>query len=71
MGRPIDMDWKECELSIDDLDIDLCVTMVRWVDVPDNDRGDFGRQRVVDISTLSFLSFFHGYNSDMVSIQLS
>ena len=28
-----------------------CVTMVRWVDVPDSDRGDFRLQRAVDISS--------------------
>ena len=26
------------------------VTMVRWADVPDSDRGDFRRRRAVDIS---------------------
>ena len=31
-----------------------CVTMVRWADVPDSDRGDFRRRRAVDIS-----SFMH------------
>ena len=29
-----------------------CVTMVRWADVPDSDRGDFIRRRAVDISSL-------------------
>ena len=24
-----------------------CVTMVRWADVPDSDRGDFRRRRAV------------------------
>ena len=28
-----------------------CVTMVRWADVPDSDRGDFRRRRAVDISS--------------------
>ena len=28
-----------------------CVTMVGWADVPDGDRGDFRRRRVVDISS--------------------
>ena len=27
------------------------VTMVRWADVPDSDRGDFRRRRAVDISS--------------------
>ena len=27
------------------------VTMVGWVDVPESDRGDFRRRRVVDISS--------------------
>ena len=30
----------------------ICVTMVRWADVPDSDRGDFRRRRAVDISSL-------------------
>ena len=29
-----------------------CVTMVGWADVPDSGRGDFRRQRAVDISSL-------------------
>ena len=28
-----------------------CVTMVRWADVPDSDRGDFRRRRAIDISS--------------------
>ena len=28
-----------------------CVTMVRWADVPDSDRGDFRRRHAVDISS--------------------
>ena len=75
MGGPIDIDmeWKGCEPPIGDHDIDLCVTMVGWVNVPDSDRGDFGRRRVVDISI--FLGegggcFFRGFNADMVSMQL-
>ena len=31
-----------------------CVTMLRWADVPDSDRGDFSRRCAVDIS--SFVS---------------
>ena len=27
------------------------VTIVRWADVPDSDRGDFRRRRAVDISS--------------------
>ena len=34
------MEWKGYELSIHDHDIDFCVTMVGWVDVPDSDQGD-------------------------------
>ena len=34
-----------------DHDIDLCVTMAGWVDVPDSDRGDFIRRRAVGISS--------------------
>ena len=32
-----------------------CVTMVRWADVPDSDRGDFRRWRAVDISSYQLL----------------
>ena len=28
-----------------------CVTMVRWADAPDSDRGDFRRRRAIDISS--------------------
>ena len=45
---PIDMEIKGCQLII--LDHDLWVTMVRWVDEADRDRGDFKRQCAVDIS---------------------
>ena len=31
-----------------------CVTMVRWADVPDSDRGDFRRRRAVEISSLRY-----------------
>ena len=47
MGRPIDNEQKGCESSM----ILTCVTMVRWADVPDSDRGDFRRRRAVDISS--------------------
>ena len=53
MGRPIDNERKGCESSIHDHDIDLCVTMIRWADVPDSDWGDFRRRRAVDISSSS------------------
>ena len=43
MGWPIDMVRTGCESSIDDHDIDLCVIMVGWMDVPDSDWGDFRR----------------------------
>ena len=38
-------------------DRDVWVTMVGWVDVPDNDRGDFRRRCAVDISTGTELIF--------------
>ena len=31
-----------------------CVTMVRWADVPDSERGDFRRRRAVDISSYHY-----------------
>ena len=43
-------DWHgRCESSIHDHDIALWVTMVGWVDVPDNDQGDFRRQCAIDV----------------------
>ena len=50
-GWQFDMEWKGCESSIHDHDIDLCVTMVGWVDVPDSGLGDFRHQRAVNISS--------------------
>ena len=35
-----------------------CVTMVRWADVLDTDRGDFRRRRAVNISSLSIYFVF-------------
>ena len=52
MGRPIDIVRKGWESSIHDDDIDLCVNLVRRVDVPDSDRCDFRRLRAVGISSL-------------------
>ena len=40
MRGAIDMERKGCE-SIHDHDIDLCATIVEWVDLPDSDQGDF------------------------------
>ena len=51
MGWPVDMERKGCESSIHDDDIDICVTMVGWVDVLDGDQGDFRRRRAMDISS--------------------
>ena len=57
MGWLIEMEWKGFESSIHDHDIDLCVTMVRWVDVPDSDRCNVRCRRSVDMSSLlGFLS---------------
>ena len=36
MGWPVDMEQNECGASIHDHDIDFCLTIVGWVDVPDN-----------------------------------
>ena len=41
------MERNGCELII----LDLWVTMVGWVDVPDSDWGDFRRRRAIDISS--------------------
>ena len=50
MGGLIDMVRKGCKPSI--FHIDLYVTMVVWVDVPDNDWGDIRRWRAGDISSV-------------------
>ena len=56
-GWLIDIDQKGCESSIHDHDIDFCVTIVGWVDVPDSNRGDFRRQRALDI--FSYICVWH------------
>ena len=41
-------------LTMNEKDVTMiltCVTMVRWADVPDSDRGDFRRRCAVDISS--------------------
>ena len=58
MGVLIYLVWKESKSSIHDHDIDLCVTMVAWMEVQDSDWGDFRRRRAVDISSFSMLSYF-------------
>ena len=50
-GGLIDMVWKGCEWSIHDCDIDLYVTMVGWVNIPDSDRGGFRHRCAIDISS--------------------
>ena len=53
MGGPIDMVQKGYELSIHDHDINYCVTMVGWVDVP-------GSEGVTsDVGMLSTYIFIH------------
>ena len=54
---------KGCESSIHDDDIDLCVSMMGWVDLPYIDWVDFRRRRAVDISSLIF-------NSTIVMVHL-
>ena len=56
MGWLIDMGLKGCESIIHHHGCDPWVTMVRWVDVPHSDWGDFGRRRAVDISSSFTLS---------------
>ena len=51
MGWLIDMEQKGCESSVDDHDIDFSVTIVRCMDVPDSDWGDFRCQHAIDISS--------------------
>ena len=42
MAGSIDTERKECESTIHDDDVDLCETMVGWVDVPDKVTSDVG-----------------------------
>ena len=54
----LSQEWG-CRLTMNEKDVShpfmttilTCVTMVGWADVPDSDRGDFRRQRAVDISS--------------------
>ena len=50
MERPIEMERKDARHPFMTV-IMTYVTMVGWVDIPDSDRGDFRRQRAVDISS--------------------
>ena len=43
-----------------------CVTMVGWADVPDTYRGDFRRQRAVNISSLSCVDPIYIWGLNMV-----
>ena len=52
MGRPIDNEWKGCESSNHDHDIDLCDHGEVGGCTGDSDRGDFRRRRAVNISSL-------------------
>ena len=51
IGRPIDMEWNRHESIIHDHYRDICVTLVRWVGVPDCDWCDFRHQCALDTST--------------------
>ena len=51
IGRPIDMEWNGHESIIHDHYRDICVTLVRWVGVPDCDWCDFRHQCALDTST--------------------
>ena len=50
---------KGCELIIHDHDLDLCVTIVAWVDVPDSDRvtSDVGGLSTHLVFLAVFISF--------------
>ena len=54
MGRPTDNERKDVSHPFMTM-ILTCVTMVGWTDVPDSDRGDFRRQRAVDVSSFAIL----------------
>ena len=51
MGRPIDMEQKGCESSIHDHDMDLCVAIMRLVDVLESNWDDFRCRHTIDISS--------------------
>ena len=53
MGGMIDMEWKWCESIIHDHNHYLWVSTVGWVDVLDNDHGDFRCVCAIDISSLT------------------
>ena len=54
---------KRFESSIHDHDIDLCVTMVVWMDVSDSDWGDFRRRHAIDISSSIWMHTNSVWNS--------
>ena len=43
-----------------------CVTMVRWADVPDSDRGDFRRRRAVQISSFFNSLYIARFRHDVI-----
>ena len=51
MGQPIDIERKGCHQSM--TRILTSVTTAGWADVLNSDRGDFRRQRAIDISSYS------------------
>ena len=54
MGGLIDMVWKGCAPSIYDHDIDFCVTIVVWVELPDSDWGYFRCWHAIDICSFKY-----------------
>ena len=66
MGGPINMVPKGRELSIHDHDIDLCVTMVGWVDVLDSDWDDFRHRHAVDMSSSDIVAVCESRVNDAI-----
>ena len=52
MGGPVNIEGKGYESIIYDREMDLCVTILRWMDVRDSDRGDINCPCAVNESNL-------------------
>ena len=59
--------WNEKDLSHPFMTMILTsVTMVGWADIPDSDRGDFRRQRAIDISSCHWTVFVYVYMNEYI-----
>ena len=65
--------WNEKDVSHPFMTMILTsVTMLRWADVPDSDRGDFRRRHAVDISSLQLFAHECSFmiHSNMLQLQM-